>query len=201
MTGPAAPPPPAPPAPPAPAREGRSELRTFVPPFPLSPSRLAETARLGLRNLGRTKLRSLLTMLGIVFGIGAVVSMMSVTAGAGRELDRITSLGITNIILDSLKPPEEGKAGQGRDSWVREYGLRERDVRVLEGSVPRLVRVVRGHRVQARAHLGGREASPEILGVEPGFLEALNLKVAAGRPIVPLDEARLERVCVVGPRL
>ena len=69
-----------------------------------------EVLRLGLRNLLRNKLRSLLTMLGMIFGVGSVIAMLSVGAGARQEiLARIQQLGIKNIIVNSVKPPEDTK--------------------------------------------------------------------------------------------
>jgi putative ABC transport system permease protein len=61
-----------------------------------------------LRNLMRHKLRSLLTALGIIFGIASVVSMVSAGEGARREiLEQIRELGTNNIILNARKPPAE----------------------------------------------------------------------------------------------
>ncbi len=85
-----------------------------------------EVLRLGLKNLLRNKLRTFLTMLGMIFGVGSVIAMLSVGAGARREiLARIQELGIRNIIVHSVKPPEEVKPGtQEENRWFAKYGLR-----------------------------------------------------------------------------
>ena len=63
---------------------------------------------LGIENLLLHKLRSFLTMLGVVFGVGSVVAMLSVGEGASKEaLERIRMLGSNNIIIDSIKAVEE----------------------------------------------------------------------------------------------
>ncbi|MHC5040063.1 MAG: ABC transporter permease [Planctomycetota bacterium] len=185
----------------APEETGKKELLDYAPPFPLSPKRIAETSRMGARNLRRYKLRSFLTTLGIVFGVGAVVSMMSVAAGASRELlDRIHKLGTRNIILKSVRPPEQREA-RGQRSWVKAYGLRERDVRVMEGAVPGIRTSVRAHRILKKVFLGSRQVDPAVLGVEPAYFDALNLEVERGRAIHTIDEQSLACVCVVGPAL
>src|SRR5262249_4450296 len=77
----------------------------------------------GLRGLRRNKLRSFLTMLGMIFGVGSVITMLSVGAGARAEiLARIGELGVTNIIMNSVKPPEETKP-ENTNQWLLRYGL------------------------------------------------------------------------------
>ena len=63
--------------------------------------RLVEVSLLALKSLLRNKLRSLLTMLGMIFGVGSVIAMLSVGAGARAEiLDRLAELGMRNVILN-----------------------------------------------------------------------------------------------------
>ena len=72
--------------------------------------RLLETAALSLRNLRGYALRSLLTTLGVVFGIASVVTMMALGRGAEEEILReIDQLGITNVIINSVKVRQGGK--------------------------------------------------------------------------------------------
>ena len=67
--------------------------------------RLARNIQLGTKSLMLHKLRSLLTMLGIVFGVASVIAMLSIGEGASKEaLDQIRKLGSTNILVTSKKP-------------------------------------------------------------------------------------------------
>ena len=78
-------------------------------------SRSIRNIRSGLENLLLHKLRSFLTMLGVVFGVGSVVAMLSVGEGAGREaLEQIHKLGSNNIIVSSVKPVEDQSANANR---------------------------------------------------------------------------------------
>ena len=71
-------------------------------------SRIVRNIALGIENLLLHKLRSFLTMLGVVFGVGSVVAMLSVGEGASKEaMEQIRKLGSNNIILSSIKPIEE----------------------------------------------------------------------------------------------
>ncbi len=67
--------------------------------------------KLGMKSLLLHKLRSGLTVLGIVFGVAAVISMLAVGEGSSRDAqERIQQLGATNIIIRSVKPSEETQA-------------------------------------------------------------------------------------------
>ena len=69
------------------------------------------TIRLGWKSLWLHRLRSLLTVLGIVFGVCSVIAMLAIGEGASFEAqEQIKNLGSQNIILRSVKPPEEQKA-------------------------------------------------------------------------------------------
>ena len=69
----------------------------------------------GVKNLLLHKLRSLLTMLGIVFGVASVIAMLSIGEGASKQaLDDIRKLGSTNIIINAVKPTEDEAAARVR---------------------------------------------------------------------------------------
>ena len=91
----------------------------------LAPMRLRRTFRLALKNLWLHRLRSLLTVLGIVFGVCSVIAMLAIGEGASFEAqEQIKNLGSQNIILRSVKPPEEQKVSEkGSQSYVLQYGI------------------------------------------------------------------------------
>jgi putative ABC transport system permease protein len=82
------------------------------------------TVRLGIKSLMLHKLRSVLTMLGIIFGVCSVIAMLAIGEGASYEAqEAIKKLGSQNIIIRSLKPPEDAQqSGVGRGMSL-EYGL------------------------------------------------------------------------------
>ena len=102
-----------------------------------------------LRNLARHKLRSVLTALGIIFGIASVVLMVSVGEG-GRQaiLKQISELGIKNIIINAKKPPEEQNAMKQSQDWIFRYGLTFKDQKQLDDTVPLIERVLPVHNVK-----------------------------------------------------
>ena len=93
---------------------------------------LLEFIRDALRNLYRHKLRSFLTVLGIVFGIASVVTMVATGEGARRSiLAQIGELGIRNIIINAHKPPEEEDVQKAQQSYILRYGLTFHDLRQI----------------------------------------------------------------------
>ena len=88
--------------------------------------------KVGIKNLLLHKLRSLLTVLGVVLGVGSVISMLAIGEGSKREaLEQIRKLGANNVIIRSIKPGQSGGGDDGQasaaseaETRVLEYGLK-----------------------------------------------------------------------------
>src|SRR5579863_1729987 len=84
--------------------------------------------KLGLKSLLLHKLRSGLTVLGIVFGVAAVIAMLAIGEGSSREAQkRFEQLGATNIIVRSVKPTDEAQSTSGGRRSILSYGLKYSD--------------------------------------------------------------------------
>ena len=161
--------------------------------------RALEILRRGLRGLRRNRLRSFLTMLGMIFGVGSVITMLSVGAGARAEiLARIGELGVTNIILNSVKPPEETKPAD-QDEWVIRYGLTFEDADYIDATIPTVAHLLRVNRVTQRAWYGSKRIEASVLGVQPRHLDMFGLAVGRGRRFNDLDDVTRAKVCLVRP--
>jgi putative ABC transport system permease protein len=146
--------------------------------------------RLGVRSLKLHKLRSSLSILGVVFGVAAVVAMSSVGEGARREtLAQIASLGIDTVTVRP-RPPEPGEKTPAALPAAAAASLG----RVVPGV--RAVAPVRVAELQADA--GGRRADVIVIGTTPAYREATRLEVAAGRFLAAVDETDRKRVAVLG---
>ena len=89
---------------------------------------------MSLRSLMLHKLRSLLTVLGLVLGVASVIIMLSIAEGAGRDAQRqIESLGISNVIVRSVKPPQDDR--QSQRQRLLEYGLTYDDMRRIKDTL------------------------------------------------------------------
>src|SRR6516165_6017600 len=115
--------------------------------------RMLRSLKLGMKSLLLHKLRSGLTVLGIIFGVAAVISMLAVGEGTSRKAqEEIQALGATNIIIRSVKPSEESQAATGRMARVLNYGLKYEDYDRLLATVPTIKKAlpIREIRRQAR---------------------------------------------------
>ena len=141
-----------------------------------------------LEALGRYRLRTALSTLGIVLGIAAVIAMLSVGEGARRDvLQQVEQLGLNNIIL--------------RNRGFGGGGLRLDDANLLRDLLPRVLAVSplveRG--VLASGPLAASRAT--LIGVTPAYGAVLDLAVARGRFLSRFDERAPAPVCVLGARL
>jgi len=146
--------------------------------------------RLGARSLKLHKLRSSLSILGVVFGVAAVVAMSSVGEGARREtLAQISSLGIDTVTVRP-RPMEPGS----KTPTVLPAAVAASVGRVVPG-----VRAVAPLRVaELPAEAGGRTAAVIAIGTTPAYRDATRLEIASGRFIADLDVADRKRVAVLG---
>ncbi len=158
---------------------------------------LAELLRLAGRNLRGYPLRTLLTTLGIVFGVASVIVMLALGEGAQREiLAQIGQLGIRNVIVNTVKP-QDSPDQAGRRRWISKYGLTFRDFEQIRDTVPTVVTVLPVHTKSERAWYGSGKADVTMVGVTPAHFERASLRVARGRSVSEMDEQTLAAVCVV----
>jgi putative ABC transport system permease protein len=151
---------------------------------------------LGFKSLALHKLRSSLTVLGVVFGVGSVIVMLAIGEGARSEaIEKIKELGATNIIVRSVKPPVSADQGSGRK--VLRYGLTDDDLERIMTTVPSVVSATptREHRGEVR-HLD-RRVEARIVGVTPQFMDLHHLSLRHGRFLTDLDLATQAPVAVL----
>jgi putative ABC transport system permease protein len=149
------------------------------------------------RNLRGYPLRTLLTTLGIVFGVASVIVMLALGEGAQQEiLAQIGRLGIRNVIVNTVKPPDSKEAAK-RTRWMSNYGLTFRDCDQIRDTVPTATAVLPVHTKAERAWNGSVKVDVTMIGVTPQHFERASLRVAKGRGITEVDEREVATVCVV----
>ncbi|MCD6405723.1 MAG: ABC transporter permease [Planctomycetes bacterium] len=160
-------------------------------------SKLLRNIHLGVKTLLLHKLRSFLTVLGLVFGVGSVIAMLSVGEGASREaLDRIRKLGSNNIILSAVKSREDEAASTVR-SFMSVYGLLYDDQLRVEETIPHVLRAVPVKLVRKNGILGERTLELRIVGTTAGWFELVKRGLVAGRTLVRRDIDEHSAVCVL----
>jgi putative ABC transport system permease protein len=155
-----------------------------------------ETMIGALVNLGRHKLRSFLTMLGMIFGVGAVIAMLSIGAGAEHQsLSIIENLGINNIIIRAKEFKEE----ELRQIRTESLGVSLRDVEALE-SILKPKPLITASRLVTTYQIISQKGRTDsrVLGVSSTYPVIQNLKLLQGAFFLPTDEESNAQVCVLG---
>src|ERR1017187_4899184 len=154
--------------------------------------------KMGLASLFAHKLRSLLTMLGMIFGVGAVVAMLSITAGAQKQMmSFIDQLGVNNIIVDARESVDRNELQTVRSVSP---GLTFRDYRAISENVQNLVAITPRKKFKPQKLLPQTNSEPPtLIGVYPNFVEINSLKLGDGGRFFTEDENRDSApVCVLG---
>jgi putative ABC transport system permease protein len=151
----------------------------------------------GLENLASHKLRSLLTMLGMIFGVAAVVAMLSIGAGAQQKVMAfIEQLGVRNLIVEAKEARNDQELQKVRKISP---GLTLRDYQVIRQNVSDIKEATPRKRFTPTKILPKpQQDTPVVYGVEPSYLEIGHLRVTEGRFFDASDNAAAAPVCVLG---
>ena len=151
----------------------------------------------GFENLASHKLRSLLTMLGMIFGVAAVVAMLSIGAGAQQKVMAfIEQLGVRNLIVEAKEARNEQELQKVRRN---SQGLTLSDYQIIRQNVPDIEEGTPRKRFTPTKILPKPQQDlPVVYGVEPSYLGIGHLRVTEGRFFDTSDNAAAAPVCVLG---
>lgn len=155
------------------------------------------TMRVALRALARNKMRSALTMLGIVIGVCAVIAMVSVGQGAEQQVQQqIESFG-TNTIFISAGSPSRGHGGMRMGSWAVKT-LTMEDMEALLREVPLLREAAPGVMDSAQVVYGNQNWFTRLMGTTSNYFRVRNWPVEAGSMFTEDELSAAANVCVLG---
>jgi putative ABC transport system permease protein len=154
------------------------------------------TLVLALRSLWLHKVRTMLSVLGIIIGTGAVISLMSFGEGTMQDaLEDIKRQGATNIIVRSKKPPDDIST-QTR-TFVARYGITQEDYELF-GTIPTVIRMVPMRVFPKPVYHDQFMWNSRIVATTPDYRDINKLQVAAGRFLADKDDPEKQNVCVLG---
>jgi putative ABC transport system permease protein len=160
-------------------------------------TKLIRNILLGIENLLLHKLRSFLTMLGVVFGVGSVVAMLAVGEGASKEaLEQIRKLGSNNIIITAAKSVEDESTGTTR-SHMSIYGLTYKDYRRLAETISTIKKTVPVKLIRKEGRLRERGLELRVVGTTPQWFNLVQRTIIAGRTLSPADDEEKDPVAVL----
>jgi macrolide transport system ATP-binding/permease protein len=162
------------------------------------------TMQIGTKSLLLHKLRSVLTMLGIIFGVCSVIAMLAIGEGASKKAqDEIKKMGSANIIVRAVKPPEDTKtasSSSGRGSVV-EYGLTYKDASRIQATIPGIRHVLPERHIRENIRFFRNEVAGQVVGTYPIYQEIAGLDTLRGRFICDTDDIHQNNVCAISTGL
>ncbi|HQN93086.1 MAG TPA: ABC transporter permease [Prolixibacteraceae bacterium] len=155
-----------------------------------------ENIKVSIQALLDHKFRSLLTMLGIIFGVASVIAMLSIGEGAKREaIAKYQDLGVNNIIVrDKNLTTEELEEVRAKFS----QGLSINDAQVIKEIVPGVVDVAPQAEKESEVKYADKSSKSTIIGITPQFIQLLNYEAERGEFINADHHDRQLKVCVLG---
>jgi len=179
-----------------------------IPPVPaahrsglLDLTKLIRAVALAVRSLWLHKLRAMLSVLGIVIGTSAVISLMAFGKGSMQDaLNDIKRQGATNIIVRSVKPSDD--SATSNRAFVAAYGLKQHDLDRFATFNDSLVRIVpmRVFPSEVR-YLDRLDTKARLVATTPDYQTVNQLEMARGRFLIDEDEKNMSNFCVLGAGL
>lgn len=155
-----------------------------------------ESIRIGFLEITQHKLRSALTMLGVIFGVAAVISTSAIGAGAREELERqLSELGANTIRISAAKLRGQEEAEARRQA---PWGLTRADATSLAAIIPGITAAAPLKKVEVTIAASGRVIQGEVVGTDDNLLNIVQYTIDDGRFLAPLDDAESRLVCVIG---
>src|SRR6056297_2595270 len=151
------------------------------------------------------QLRSLLTALGIIFGVAAVITMLAIGRGAQQEiLEQIKMVGVNNIVIAPIVEPEsEGEESESEKKEKKKYspGLTLEDVEAIYKVMPTVNRVSPEITLNSYVIKGGKRSTSKLIGVSNQYFDLFNLPLERGTYFNEYQESNGIPVCVIGANI
>jgi len=160
--------------------------------------KIVRNIRLGIKTLLLHKLRSFLTVLGVVFGVGSVISMLAVGEGASvQALKDIRKLGSNNIIISTMKPEEKSNPNGSKRTIMNIYGLKYADQQRIKETMPHIKNIVPVKLINKRGRMKRQLLDVRLVGTSPIWFKVVKRQLLSGRYLTNDDMKKNKNVCVL----
>ena len=157
--------------------------------------RILATLRIALRALRRNKMRTVLTMLGMIIGVGAVIASVSITSGAKQQVEQqIASLGENMLLIFSGSYSSSG----ARLGWGNWHSLQLEDALAIQSQLPGVAAVSPENSTRAQVIYGNQNWNTRIQGESPEYLQIRQWSLADGEMFNAQHVRTAAKVCVIG---
>jgi len=164
---------------------------------------------IAMESILANKLKSILTGLGIIFGVAAVISMLAIGNGAQREiLEQIKMVGVNNILITPIiqiegEEEDDGSNGESVERKQNKFsrGLSMLDVEAIEGIITAVKKMSPEITLNSFVIQSGKREPAKILGVSKDYFELYNLPLQNGRVFNEYQEENGIAVCIIGANI
>ncbi len=165
--------------------------------------RYGHDIRIALESILSNKLKSILTALGIIFGVAAVISMLAIGKGAQQEiLDQIKMVGVNNILISPIVQEKESSEGEGEMQLNKfSRGLTLLDVEAIRSTIPAVKRISPEISFNSTIVLSGMRYTAKLVGVSNDYFELYNLPISMGVFFNDYQEEYGIQVCIIGANI
>jgi len=162
--------------------------------------RYGHDIRIAFESIMANKLKSILTALGIIFGVAAVISMLAIGKGAQQEiLDQIKMVGVNNILISPIVQEKDASSEEGETQLNKfSRGLTLLDVDAIRSTIPAVKRISPEISFNSTIVLSGMRYTAKLVGVSNDYFDLYNLPISQGVFFNDYQEEYGIQVCIIG---
>lgn len=158
---------------------------------------------IAVESIVSNKLKSMLTALGIIFGVAAVIAMLAIGKGAKQEImEQMKMVGVNNIIINPVIPDKTSSTTEGEKQQKKfSRGLNLLDVDAIKNVLPSVKRISPEISFNSTAMLNGVKYTAKLVGVSNDYFHLYNLPLVGGAFFNSFQEENGIQVCIIGANI
>ena len=158
---------------------------------------------IAVESIVSNKLKSMLTALGIIFGVAAVIAMLAIGKGAKMEImEQMKMVGVNNVLINPIIPEKSGSTEEGEKQQKKfSRGLNMLDVDAIRETLPSVKRISPEISFNSIAMMNGVKYTAKLVGVSNDYFELYNLPLVAGVFFNSYQEKNGIQVCIIGANI
>ncbi|HUV00200.1 MAG TPA: ABC transporter permease [Bacteroidales bacterium] len=159
---------------------------------------------IAVESIVSNKLKSMLTALGIIFGVAAVIAMLAIGKGAKQEImEQMKMVGVNNILINPIIPDKSSSSDEGAEKQQKKFsrGLNMLDVEAISETLPSVKRISPEISFISTAMLNGVKYTAKLVGVSNDYFYLYNLPLVSGTIFNDYQEENGIKVCIIGANI
>jgi putative ABC transport system permease protein len=158
---------------------------------------------IAVESIVSNKLKSMLTALGIIFGVAAVIAMLAIGKGAKQEImEQMKMVGVNNILINPIVQDKSSSSSEGEKQTKKfSRGLSMLDVDAIRETIPSVKRISPEISFNSTAMMNGVKYTAKLVGVANDYFYLYNLPLVSGTIFNSYQEENGVQVCIIGANI